>query len=178
MQNVFGFNILIKNELKNIKNLLVNQQNNRYQNFDRSENYLLTAENMLSKYIDKKYCLGVNSGGMAITLSLIAIKKLYNLLDNSIVFSNSFTFNAVPSAIVNANFKPVFVETDKHLLIDLDDLELKIQKYKCKKNVLVLSYMRGRIPNMDKVLKLCNKYNIIMLEDAAHAYGCMWNKKK
>lgn len=39
---------------------------------------------------------------------------------------------------------------------------------------LVLSYMRGRIPDVDKVMALCERLGLYLIEDAAHAYGCEW----
>jgi hypothetical protein len=40
--------------------------------------------------------------------------------------------------------------------------------------ILVLSYMRGRIPNMDRVMDICKRYDVKVLEDNAHGYGAAW----
>jgi dTDP-4-amino-4,6-dideoxygalactose transaminase len=149
--------------------------NNRYNFKDKD---LLNAEKNLANYIGHSYSLGVNSGGMALTLSLIAIKNKYNLSNHHPIFTNSFTFNAVPSSIVNANFDPYLLETDDKLLLDLDNLEYHLSNSKIKRPVLLLSYMRGRIPNINKLMNIVKKYNVILIEDCAHAYGCLWNKKK
>lgn len=148
---------------------------NRYNFKDKD---LLNAEKTLANYIGHSYSLGVNSGGMALTLSLIAIKNKYNLSNHHPIFTNSFTFNAVPSSIVNANFDPFLLETDDKLLLDLDNLEYHLSHSKIKIPVLLLSYMRGRIPNIDKLMNIINKYNVVLIEDCAHAYGCLWDKKK
>jgi len=145
---------------------------NRYQAKDEN-NYLLHSENFLSKYLGKKYCLGVNSGASAIFLALMAIKEK---IKNRIVYSNCFTFSAVPSAIVHAGLDLVMIETDSNLVLNLNDLENKIKKL--KGNCLVLSYMRGFIPNIDKVLQICEKYDVLLIEDAAHAYGIKYENKK
>ena len=47
-----------------------------------------------------------------------------------------------------------------------------------KTPVLLLSYMRGRIPNINKLMTIVKKYNVVLIEDCAHAYGCLWDKKK
>tara|TARA_Y100000389_G_scaffold205049_1_gene262431 strand:+ start:7535 stop:8758 length:1224 start_codon:yes stop_codon:yes gene_type:complete len=148
--------------------------NNRYK---MNDNLLLNAEKKLARYIGHKYSLGVNSGGMALTLSLIAIKNKYNLTNNHPIFTNSFTFNAVPSSIVNANLDPFLLETDDKLLLDLDNLEYHLSNSKIKTPVLLLSYMRGRIPNINKLMSIIKKYNVVLIEDCAHAYGCLWDKK-
>lgn len=149
--------------------------NNRYNFKDKD---LLNAEKILANYIGHTYSLGVNSGGMALTLSLIAIKNKYNLTNHHPIFTNSFTFNAVPSSIVNANFDPFLLETDEKLLLDLDNLEFHLSNLKMKTPVLLLSYMRGRIPNINKLMTIVKKYNVVLIEDCAHAYGCLWDKKK
>jgi len=43
---------------------------------------------------------------------------------------------------------------------------------------MVLSYMRGHVPDMDKLMELVKKYNIRMLEDTAHALGVEWKGKQ
>merc|ERR1719428_227447 len=43
--------------------------------------------------------------------------------------------------------------------------------------ILMLSYMRGRVPDMKRVLELCDKYGIVLLEDCAHGYGCAFGDK-
>lgn len=177
---------------KNIKQVLENDCTNRYQSAkltdinSRKKNYLLESEMELSQYFGMKYALGVCSGGMAIMLGLKAIKRVMigaDIADSSIrVYSNSFTFNAVPSAIYNAGFNPVLIETTPELTIDLEDLEEQLKNdynigFKGKM-VLVLSYMRARIPDMDEIIRLCKTYECILLEDNAHGYGCEWNGKK
>ena len=167
---------------KNIKQVLENDCTNRYQSAklteinSRKKNYLLESEMELSQYFGMKYALGVCSGGMAIMLGLKAIKRVIigaDIADSSIrVYSNSFTFNAVPSAIYNAGFNPILIETTPKLTIDLEDLEEQLKNdYKIGfkgKMILVLSYMRARIPDMDEIIRLCKTYECILLEDNAH----------
>jgi dTDP-4-amino-4,6-dideoxygalactose transaminase len=88
------------------------------------------------------------SGATAIFLIILSLKEKLN---NNIILTNSFTFNAVPSAIIHANLECVLVETTENLTIDIVDLENKI--IETKSNCIVLSYMRGFIPNMDTIVK-------------------------
>ena len=88
----------------------------------------------------------------------------------------SFTFNAVPSAIAHAGCKTVLVECTDTFVIDLEDLEKKIKSTGSK--CFILSYMRGRVPDVDAVVKLCQEHGVYLIEDAAHAYGCEWKGKK
>jgi len=143
-------------------------QTNRYQKplNEQDKDLLLKAEIKMAKFIGTKYALGVNSGASAIFLVLKAIESR---LRNKIVYTNAFTFNAVPSSIVHAGLTPVLVETTEGLVVDLEDLETQFQKH--NGGCFVLSYMRGFVPNLEDVLELCKKYDVIMVEDAAHAYG-------
>ena len=38
----------------------------------------------------------------------------------------------------------------------------------------MLSYMRGAIPDMDRILEICSKHDITLIEDTAHAMGVKW----
>jgi len=146
---------------------------NRYQmDAGASTNYLLQTEQALSRYLGVKYTLGLNSGGSAIFLAL----KCAELETGAPVLSNAFTFNAVPSAIAHAGGRTVLVECTDTMVVDLEDLERKAVATGSKH--LVLSYMRGRIPDMDKVLELCERLGLHLIEDAAHAYGCEWKGRK
>lgn len=88
----------------------------------------------------------------------------------------AFTFVAVPSAIIHAGGKPTLVEISENYSICLDDLEKKIVETGAK--FLVLSYMRGHVPDMDRLMEIVEKYDIQMLEDTAHALGVEWKGKQ
>jgi len=86
-------------------------------------------------------------------------------------------------AIVNAGFTPTFIQTTPILTIDDDDLERQVKEDLAAgvprgNMILVLSYMRGRLPNMDRILEICSKYQVLLLEDNAHGYGAEWNGRK
>jgi dTDP-4-amino-4,6-dideoxygalactose transaminase len=89
------------------------------------------------------------------------------------VLVNTFTLHPVPSAIVHANARPVFVESDDSLRIDLHDLEAKARSSNAR--WLLLSHMRGHTVDMDKLLAVCRRCDIRLIEDCAHAMGGNWN---
>lgn len=151
-------------------------------------NFLLQSERKFASYLGMKYAIALNSGGIAISLGLEAIKRVKFPEDrcNQIrVYSNAFTFNAVPSACVVAGFGETLklIEATEELVIDLGHLEDCIQndlesgRFAKGKMILVLSYMRGRVPDMTQVMMLCNKYDMQLLEDSAHGYGCSFDGK-
>jgi dTDP-4-amino-4,6-dideoxygalactose transaminase len=143
---------------------------NRYQSEEMD--YLLQCERAFAEYIGVRWAIGLNSGASAIFLAL----KCGAVPMDAPVLTNAFTFNAVPSSIVHAGCKPILVECTDIYTIDLDDLCRKIEGSGSK--VLVLSYMRGRIPDIDAVLQIVEKYGLYLIEDAAHAYGCEWKGRR
>jgi dTDP-4-amino-4,6-dideoxygalactose transaminase len=145
---------------------------NRYQPTGDEMAYLLQVERAFADYIGVRWCLGVNSGASAIFLAI----KCAGIAVDSPILTNAFTFNAVPASIVHAGCAPVLVECTDTYTIDLIDLERKIESSGSK--VLILSYMRGRIPDIDEVLKICRRNDIYLIEDAAHAYACEWKGKR
>ncbi len=82
----------------------------------------------------------------------------------------------VPGAIENAGGKIELVEIADDYTIDIEDLDRKAEKTKAK--FFLLSHMRGHTANMDRVMEIVNKHNLIMLEDCAHTMGACWNGKK
>ena len=130
---------------------------------------LARLEKEFCNYTGHKYAVGVNSCGSAMFLALKAV----GVRKNDKVFTNSFTFTAVPSSIVHAGGVPIYVECDRRYVIDLGDLEEKIRTNPDVKYFL-LSYMRGHISDLDRIKELCDAAGICLIEDCAHGLGAQW----
>lgn len=126
-------------------------------------------EQEFADYTGHKYVIAVNSCGSAMFLAM----KAAGVNEGDKVFSNAFTFTAVPSAIVHAGGVPVFVETDRHYVIDIDDFNSKIAQNPDAKYFL-LSYMRGHIADVDRIKSICDEHGITLIEDCAHSLGTQW----
>ena len=116
-----------------------------------------------------KYCLAVASGGYALSTAL----RSCGLKHGDVVLTNAFTLAPVPGSIQGAGGQPVFVEITKDLVLDLDDLQLKIQSTKAK--FLMLSHMRGHLVDMNALIKITDKAGVQVIEDCAHTMGANWN---
>lgn len=127
------------------------------------------CEKEIADYTGFKYCVALNSCGSALMLLL----KTTGLQPGGKVLSNAFTFGAVPSAIEHARGKAVYVESNADHVMNTVDLELKLKENPDCKHVLI-SHMRGKLADMDKVAELCAKYDAILLEDCAHSLGVFW----
>lgn len=126
-------------------------------------------ERDFSKYIGLPYTVACNSGGCGLFLALRAL----GVKPGDRVLLNAWTLAPVPGAVVHACAEPVFVATDpEKLTVDIQDLEAKATESGAK--VLLLSYMRGHVPHMDRVMEVCRRYGLLIVEDCAHTLGAKW----
>lgn len=143
----------------------------RYHETDPESSAIVRAEKDLAEMVTKKYGCMVNSCGSALFLAL----KAMGVGLNTKVLVNAITFDAVPAAIHHCGAQAVLVECCDDLTINLEDLEKNMVISRAK--FLLLSHMRGRIADMDKVTALCDKYCVELCEDCAHALACRWKNK-
>ncbi len=144
----------------------------RYNVAEGETSQVSLLEQEFADYQGSKYCLACTSGGYALHIAL----KSAGLKLGKPVLTNAFTLAPVPGAIHNAGGKPILVETETDLTIDLTDLENKAKSAKAK--FLMLSHMRGHIADMDAVTDICNRLNLFLIEDCAHTMGAKWKNTK
>ncbi|AUC55079.1 aminotransferase [Sagittula sp. P11] len=132
-----------------------------------SETALLEQE--FAGFTGAAYALAVASGGYALGCALRAV----GVCPGDKVLTNAFTLAPVPGAIAALGAVPVFVGVTERLVIDLDDLALKVQSSGAK--VLMLSHMRGHICDMDALMAICDAADVTVIEDCAHTMGASWN---
>ncbi|VAW66080.1 hypothetical protein MNBD_GAMMA09-2848 [hydrothermal vent metagenome] len=128
-------------------------------------------ELVFAQYTGHKYAVAVNSCGSAMFIAL----KAMGVQPNDKVFTNAFTFTAVPSSIVHANAIPVYLECNDQYIIDLEYFKQQIAQQPDVK-YFILSHMRGHIAELDKIKALCTENNIRLIEDCAHGLGKRWNE--
>ena len=154
--------------LQDISNILKSGDLFRYTS---EESPVSLLEKEFADYMGVKYALAVSSCSAGLHLSLEAL----NLKDNARILMPAFTFAAVPSSIVNARLNPVLIEVDSNYRINLEDFKAKITQ---DISAVMISHMRGHTSDMDEIMKICNKLDIPVIEDAAHSLGTLWNGKK
>ena len=126
-------------------------------------------EEEYAAYMGMKYCVGLNSGGCALFVAL----KAAGLAPGDKVLVNAFTLAPVPGAIEHAGGQAVLVDITENYVIDIADLDRKAAASGAR--FLMLSYMRGHIPDMDAVMAVCRRHNLIVVEDCAHTMGASWD---
>jgi len=160
--------------ISNAVSLMENGMLYRYGHVDSSDlsgdSEVSKLELAFSQYTGHKYVIAVNSCGSAMFIAL----KAMGIQPNEKVFTNAFTFTAVPSSIVHANGVPVYVECNDQYVIDLEHFKEQISEQPDVK-YFILSHMRGHIAELDKIQALCEENNIRLIEDCAHGLGKRWN---
>jgi dTDP-4-amino-4,6-dideoxygalactose transaminase len=128
-------------------------------------------ENNIANYVGVKYAVGVNSGTDALLLSLLAC----GIGKEDEVITVSHTFVATISVIVHCGATPVLVDVGYDYNMDTDLIERAITP---KTKSIIPVHLNGRVCNMDRLMKIAGKYNLLVIEDAAQALGAKFNGKK
>ena len=144
-----------------------------------SGNYVRLFENELSNYT-KSICVACNSGTSALHISLI----LTGVKENNEVIVPTITFIATINSVLYTKASPIFMDCDDRLSIDLNKLEqfLKNETYiknkscfniKTRKKIkaLIVTHVFGDICDFKRLKRICKKYFIKIIEDAAEAIG-------
>ena len=135
-------------------------------------------QNSFSKVMNTKYSLMVNSGSSA---NLLAFQCLINpyrkrrLNKNDEVLIPALCWSTSLWPIVQSGLKPKFVDIDIDTLnINLKDLEKKITT---KTKAIMLVHVLGNCTNMDELMKIKQKNNLILIEDTCESLGTKYKKK-
>ncbi len=142
----------------------------RYGELGAAEQDVASLEREFAASIGSRYAVAFNSCGAALTAALYAV----GVGPGDQVAMNAFTLAPVPGAISRLGARPSFVEITPDLVVDLDDLEMKLAPGSGVE-VLMLSHMRGHIGDMASVSDLCREYGVTLVEDCAHTMGAAWN---
>ena len=135
-------------------------------------------QNSFSKGMNTKYSLMVNSGSSA---NLLAFQCLINpyrkrrLKKNDEILIPALCWSTSLWPIVQSGLKPKFVDIDIDTLnINLKDLEKKISS---KTKAIMLVHVLGNCTNMDELMKIKQKNNLILIEDTCESLGTKYKKK-
>lgn len=132
-------------------------------------------EACFAKKFGVKYAIAVSSGTDADTLALASLYDLGANRGDEIIIP-ALTFVATANAVVNAGFKPVFVDVDlKTLNIDVSQIENAIT-YRTR--AIMPVHLMGKPANMDEIMLIAKKNNLNVIEDAAEAHGAEYKGRK
>jgi dTDP-4-amino-4,6-dideoxygalactose transaminase len=128
-------------------------------------------EEKFAAYCGTKYAVGLNSGTDALILTLQA----YGIGegDEVIVPPNSFLASASAVALVGAT--PIFVDVNNEFTIDVAKLEESINS---NTKAIMPVHLTGRPADMDEILAIASKHDLLVIEDAAQAVGAKYKGKQ
>jgi len=126
-------------------------------------------EKKFAKYVGSRYAVSTTSGTAGLHIACLAagLKKGEELITSPLTFASS------ANCAFYCEAKPVFVDINKQGLIDEEEIEKKIKK---KTKIIVPVHYAGFPCNMDKIQKIAQKHNLIVIEDACHALGAKYKK--
>ena len=128
-------------------------------------------EKDFAKYCEAKHCLGFNSG----TSALHAAMRILDIGPGDEVITTPFTFVATSWAISYTGAKPVYVDIDDATFnIDPAQIERAITP---RTKAILPVHLYGQPFDVDKVLEICRKHKLPMVEDAAQAHGAKYKDK-
>ncbi len=129
-------------------------------------------ENDVKKYLGCKYAVALNSCTAGLHLSLIVA----GIKEGDEVITTPMTFAATANVIEHVRAKPVFADIElSSMNIDPKEILKKITK---KTKAIMPVHMAGWPCRMDEIMEIAKKYNLVVIEDAAHAFGAEYKGKK
>lgn len=134
-------------------------------------------ERQFKNKFEKQYGALTNSGSSANLLMISALKsrKLYNFPIGTKIITPAAGFPTTINPIIQNGFVPVFIDIEVDTLnLDLDQLE---NAAKQGAKALVFAHVLGNPPNMDRVMEIVNKYDLVLLEDCCDALGSTYRGK-
>ena len=129
-------------------------------------------EEKIQTYTNTKYAIGVGSATHALHL---AVRSL-GICHGDEVIVPTFTFAATANAASYTGAKPILADVDEKSF-NITPKEIKKRITKKTKAVIVVHY-GGQACDIDEIQKICNKLNLFLIEDCAHALGSKFYNKK
>lgn len=133
-------------------------------------------EKQFATYCGTKYCIGVGNGLEALILIFKAYIALGKLQKGDEVLVPANTYIASILAVLEAGLTPVLVEPKEATFnIDLEVIEGEISS---KTKAILPVHLYGQLADMEAIMQLANRHNLIVVEDAAQAHGAFCYGKK
>ena len=147
-------------------------------------------EREFARFCGTKYCVGVNSGTDALRFTFMAA----GVGPGDIIITVPHTFIATTEAISQAGAQIAFVDINESTYTldpeklreyietrcEIDDASGKLVECASKRRVtaIVPVHLYGQTADMDPILDLAVKYNLVVIEDACQAHGAEYFSKR
>lgn len=136
-----------------------------------------TFETIFPKLVNKQYGILTNSGSSAnlIMMSCMKSKRLHNFPKGTKVITPVAGFPTTVNPIIQCGYEPFFVD------IDIDTLNLNLEQVLVAAHqgakIITFAHVLGNPPNMNELIHIIKKYNLVLLEDCCDALGSKYDGK-
>ncbi len=129
-------------------------------------------EDLLAKTVEVKHAVACSNGTTALQLSMLAL----GLGVGDVILVPAITFLASANAVRYIGADIVFVDVDSSTgLMTYATLEAAILTNKNKPLKAVVNvHLAGQCENLEAIYEIAKKYNLLIIEDAAHAIGSVY----
>ncbi len=139
-----------------------------------SGKYVREFEKKFAQLVGTKEAVALSSGTDAVTLAL-AVLYDFGAERNDEIIVPALSFVATGNAVLQAGFKPVFVDIERETLnIDPKKIEHVITE---KTRAIIAVHLMGKPADMDSIRNIAQKHNLYVIEDAAEAHGTVYKGK-
>lgn len=128
-------------------------------------------EARFADYIGTKYAVMVNSGTAAIHITLAAL----GIGPGDEVIVPALTFFSTATAVIHQNAIPIFADIDEHYCLDPASVE---QVITARTRAIIPVHYFGYMANMDALMEIAHRHNLIVIEDCAQAHGAEYYGQK
>ncbi|MBN2293835.1 MAG: DegT/DnrJ/EryC1/StrS family aminotransferase [Pirellulales bacterium] len=135
-----------------------------------SNSKVLQFEKKYAAHLGVKNALGVSSGTTALYTAMAAME----IGPGDEVIIPAWTWYADYDTIVLSGALPIFAEIDESLAIDPNDIEKRITP---RTKAIVPSHLQGGVADMDAIMEIARKHNLIVLEDFSQCVGGRYKGK-
>lgn len=128
-------------------------------------------EKEMATYVGAKDAAALSAGSAALHLAL----KAAGVKAGDIVFCQDLTFSATANPIAYEKAIPVFIDSDYETWnMSPEALERAFEKYPNVKAVMPV-HLYGLPANMDRIMEICKKHGVPVIEDAAESLGTLYH---
>jgi dTDP-4-amino-4,6-dideoxygalactose transaminase len=131
--------------------------------------YVNQFEKKFAELYGVKYCISVANG----TDSLYIIMKMLGIQNGDEVITSAYSWISSSETISQTGAKPIFVDIHQdYYTIDEDQIEKCITS---NTKAIIPVHIHGQVCNMNKIIKLAQKYNLYIIEDCAQSHFSKYN---
>ncbi|MDP3790213.1 MAG: DegT/DnrJ/EryC1/StrS family aminotransferase, partial [Candidatus Omnitrophota bacterium] len=139
-----------------------------------SGKYVREFEELFAKLVGTKEAVALSSGTDADALALAVLYDFGAARGDEIIIP-ALSFVATGNSVLQAGFKPVFVDVERETLnIDPEGIEKAITK---KTRAIMPVHLMGKPAKMDEINKIAKRHKLFVIEDAAEAHGAVYKGK-